>query len=147
MLNCFKYFQIYILGQISQKRIGQEKKLNYMKSSCIIFLVKMTRYLQRLLNYIKSLCVKITRYSQRFLNYIKSLCNKMFQHFHIIYTLKPLLSKNRFFFSFFSSTDMEKFHHLVRYHATSINSSFSLLLRTLRFSNLICQAKSLTIFL
>ena len=31
----------------------------------------MTWYLQRFLNYIKSLCVKMTRYWQRFLNYIK----------------------------------------------------------------------------
>ena len=56
-LDCFKYFIIYILGQISHNKII----LNYIKSSCIIF------------------CAQMTRYSQRFLSYIKSLYAKMFQ--------------------------------------------------------------------
>ena len=43
VLNCFKYFQTYFLGHLSQKN-QTRKKLNY---------VKMTRYLQIFLNYIK----------------------------------------------------------------------------------------------
>ena len=33
MLNYFKYFQIYILGHLSEK--NQTKVLNYIKSSCV----------------------------------------------------------------------------------------------------------------
>ena len=40
VLNCFKYFQVYILGQISQK-IRQE---NYIKSLCTIFCAEMFQY-------------------------------------------------------------------------------------------------------
>ena len=46
------------------------------------------------------------------------------------------------FISFYSSPDTQKLHHLLGCHATGINSSF-IFLRALRFSNLICQAKSL----
>ena len=50
-------------------------------------------------------------------------------------------------FLFFSSSDMKKFHHLGGCYATSVNSLFNYFLSTLRFSDLLCQAKSLTIFL
>ena len=58
VLNIFKY----ISWHKCPKKIRQEKNLSY---------VKITRYSQRFLNYIKSLCIKMTRYSQRFMNYIK----------------------------------------------------------------------------
>ena len=45
--------------------------------------------------------------------------------------------------SFFSSSDMHQSHHLLRCHAIGISSSHNSFLRALRFSNLICQAKSL----
>ena len=40
----------------------------------------------------------------------------------ILYTLKSLLSKNRFCF-FFLSSDRQKFYHLLGFHAIGINSS------------------------
>ena len=47
LLNCFKYFLIYILGHLFQKKSDKENILNYIKSSCIIFCVKINRYSQR----------------------------------------------------------------------------------------------------
>ena len=41
------------------KKLGREKMLNYIKYSCIIFFVKMTKYSQRLWNYIQSFCDKM----------------------------------------------------------------------------------------
>ena len=41
------------------KKLGREKTLNYIKYSCIIFFVKMTKYSQRLWNYIQSFCDKM----------------------------------------------------------------------------------------
>ena len=58
------------------------------------------------------------------------------QYFYIVW----------FYFFFFSYSGMQKFHHLLECHATSINSLFNSFLSALSFSNLICQAKSLTIF-
>ena len=71
MLNCFKYFLKYTLGQNVPKH-QTWKIMNYIKSSCIIFFAKMTR------------------------------CS----------------------LSFFSSFDIQKFHHLLGCHTIAINSSF-----------------------
>ena len=60
-----------------------------------------------------------------------------------LYKLKVLLSKNWFHF-FFSSSDMQKLHHLSGYHPIGINSLVNSFLSALTFSNLICQAKILT---
>ena len=80
-------------------------------------------------------CVKMTRYSQRFLNCIKS------QYSQIVYTLKALLCKIWFYF-FFSSSDMHKFHYLFGFHATGINYSWNTFLNALSFLNLLYQANS-----
>ena len=45
---------IWVLAHFAAKNHAR-KFLNYIKSSCIIFCVKITRYTQRFLNYIKSL--------------------------------------------------------------------------------------------
>ena len=132
LLNLSSHFK-YMFWDICPKKNRQEKNLNY---------VKMTRYSWRFSNYIKSLCVKMTRYSQRFLNYIK----KQNVLFFSLYTLIALLSKNWFYF-FFLSSDIQKFHHLLGCHAIGINSSLVFFLTALRFSCLLCQAESLTIFL
>ena len=54
----------------------------------------------------------------------------------IFYTLKALLSKNRFyfFFSFFSSSNMQKFHHLLGCHAIGINLSLMFFFKFFAFS-------------
>ena len=85
----------------------------------------------------------------KFLNYIKSsciiFCAKMSRYFHVVYywrTPEALLRKNWFYF-FFSSSAIQKFNHLLGWHATSINSLFISFLNVLLFSNSICQAKSL----
>ena len=143
MLNCFRYSQIYILKQMSQKNQTRKIILKHIKSSRIIFCVKMTGHSQWFFYYIKSLCVKMTRYSQRLFNYIKSLCGKMIQYSQMVYTPKALLSKNRFYFFFFKSSHMQKFHHFLGCHVISTNFSFKSSLSTLGFSNLICQTKSL----
>ena len=44
VLNCFKYFQIHILGQMSQK-IRQEKNLNYAKLTWYSQRFQMTKWL------------------------------------------------------------------------------------------------------
>ena len=72
----------------------------------------------------------------------------------ILYTLKVLLGKNGSI-SFFSSSGKNQSYQLLGCHTITINSSLmffynSLLiyfLSSLRFSNLICQAKSLIKFL
>ena len=51
------------------------------------------------------------------------------------------------FICFFSSSEMQKFYHLLGCHVIRINSSFNSFLSDLRFSNLICQVKRLAIFL
>ena len=71
VLNYFKYFIIHFVGQMSQ----EIRKENYIKSSYIIFWVKMARYWQRFLNYNS-------------------------QYFQIVYTLTAFLSKNSFYFFF-----------------------------------------------
>ena len=43
VLNCFKYFLVYILGQNLRKN-QTRKILNCIKFSCITFCLKMTRY-------------------------------------------------------------------------------------------------------
>ena len=116
VLNCLKYFSIYILGQNVPKKINK-KNFEHIKSSCIIF------------------CAKMTRYSQRILNYSKSLS----QNFPILSNCILLM----YSISFLSSSDMQTYHHLQGCQATSINFSFNSFLSALRFSNLICQAKSL----
>ena len=75
---------------------------------------------------------KCFNYWQIFLNYIK--CHKDFNTLKL-YTLKALLSKNRFYF-FLSSSGTQKFHHLLGYRAIGINSSLIVFLSSLRFSNL-----------
>ena len=45
--------------------------------------------------------------------------------------------------SFFSSSDTLNIHNFLRCYAIDINSSFNLFLSALRFSNLLCQEKSL----
>ena len=59
----------------------------------------------------------------------------------ISYALKSLLSKNWFYF-FFSSSDMQKFDHLLGCHAIGINSSLIFFFSALDFLNLLCLAKS-----
>ena len=114
MLNCFKYFLIYILGHFVSKN-QTRKILNYIKSLyaklCQIFfnICFATKCLKsqasKILSYIKSpciiFCVKMARYSQKFLNYITSLCDKTCQYFQIVYTPKALFRKNRLYFLFF----------------------------------------------
>ena len=46
--------------------------------------------------------------------------------------------------SFFSSSDMQTFHHLLGCRAISINSSLIIFLSSLRFSNLTCLRKKLS---
>ena len=46
--------------------------------------------------------------------------------------------------SFFSSSNMHQSHNLFGCHAAGMNSSFNSSLSALPFSNLVCQAKSLT---
>ena len=48
------------------------------------------------------------------------------------------------FASFFSSSDTQKFHHLLGSHTIGINSSFNSFLSALCFSNLICLTKKLS---
>ena len=45
--------------------------------------------------------------------------------------------------SFLSTSDMQKFHHLLGCHSVGINSSLIFYLSALRFLNLLCQAKNL----
>ena len=47
VLNYFKYFLIHILGHLPKKKLNKKEILNYIKSSCIIFCVKIIRYLKR----------------------------------------------------------------------------------------------------
>ena len=63
------------------QKIREEKILNYIKSSCIIFYAKMTRYSQKFLNYNQ---VFLAKYSNTL----------------ILFTLKALLSKSWFYFAF-----------------------------------------------
>ena len=106
------------------------KIVNYIKSSCMIF------------------CAKVTRYSKMFLKYIKSssviLYGKMFQYFQIVYYWCTLLCKNWFYF-FFSSSEMQKFQYLLGCQTIGITSS-NIFLGALRFLNLLCKAKSLAMF-
>ena len=69
---------------------------------------------------------------------ISILCSKMFQYFHIIY-IKRLISKNRFYF--FSSYDMQKFHHLLRCHDIGINSTAIYFLNALRLLEFTMQSQ------
>ena len=106
------------------------KILNYTKSSCMIFWAKMTRNSRRCLNYIKSSRI--------------IFWTEMFPYFQIVLFWCILLCKigSIFFSSFFRHP---KFHHFLECHTTNIDSSFNSFLSALYFSNLICQAKSLTI--
>ena len=81
--------------------------------------------LEKNLNYFK-----MTRYSQRFQG-VK--CSNTLK----LYILKAL-GKNRFYF-FFSSSDMQKIHHLLGCSAIDINSSSNFFFKFFAFSNLICQ--------
>ena len=49
--------------------------------------------------------------------------------------------------SFFSSFDTHQSHHLLECHAVNISSSLNSFLSSLRFSNLVSQAKSLIIII
>ena len=62
------------------------------------------------------------------------LCLMLLKHFELKETISHLLTCNNS-------------HHLLGCYAASINFSFNSFLRALRFSNLICKAKSLTTFL
>ena len=73
----------------------------------------------------------MTRYSERF------QVTKYFNTFKF-HKLKTVNS------TFLSSSDMQKFHHLLGCHAIGINSSLISFLITLRFSNLICLTKKLS---
>ena len=72
---------------------------------------------------------KRKKFIHKTLNYIKG-----YKDFNTLklYTLKALLSKNRFYFFFL----------IFWCHVTGINSSLSSFLSALRFSNLVCEAKS-----
>ena len=48
------------------------------------------------------------------------------------------------FISFISSSDTKKFHHLLGYHATGINSSFNYFFKCFAFSNLIINMNNST---
>ena len=63
----------------------------------------------------------------------------------ILYYRRTLLQlfNEHWIYLFFSSSDTHQSHHLLRCHATGINSSFNSFLSALRFSKLICQAKKL----
>ena len=61
----------------------------------------MTRYLQRFLNHIKSLCVKMTRIPQRFWTISRLVCQNV-----------PILSSGIQTKSITPSSDMQKFHQL-----------------------------------
>ena len=150
VLNCFKCFLIYILGQNVLKN-QRRKILNYIKSLCAElfqifsniyngtnvpkksdkknnfetyqvftynFLCQNDWTFAMIFELYKSLCVKMTKYSQTLFNYIKSLCGKMIQHSQMVYTLKALLSKNRFYFFFFqifSHAKIPPFFRIPRY--------------------------------
>ena len=98
---------------MSQK--SQTRKIwNYIKSSCIIF------------------CAKMTRYSQNFFELYQGFVAKR-SNTSILYTthaLKALLRKNWFNF-FFLMLCMQKFHHFLGCHTTSIDSSFNSFLSAL----------------
>ena len=51
------------------------------------------------------------------------------------------------FIYFFSSSDKQKFPHLLESHAIGITSSLIFFLSALRFLNLLCQAKRLIIII
>ena len=74
---------------------------------------------------------KMTRYSQRFK---VAKCSNTLK----LYILKAL-SKNRFYFFFFSFSDMQKIDHLLGCSAIDINSSSTFFFKLFAFSNLICQ--------
>ena len=82
VLNCFKYFLIYILGQNVSKKIDKKSyQKKYVKSSCArLFEIFSNAYFQ-------TKCLKKFR-QETFLNYIGSscitFCVKIFQHFHIV---------------------------------------------------------------
>ena len=76
-------------------------------------------------------------------------CPKMFQYLHIVclvmhdadfYNLSVKISS----ISFFSSSDTQKFHHLLGCQAIGINSSLIVFLSALHFSNYICLTKKLS---
>ena len=67
IFNICKHFWIYIFWEKMSQKYQIRKNLNCNQSSCTIF------------------CFKVTRYSQRFLNCIKSLCDKCFNA-SILYT-------------------------------------------------------------
>ena len=98
VLNCFKYFQIHILGQMSQK-IREEKKFELCQINVIFTKISND---------------KMIRYSQRFQVAKCSNTSKL-------YTLKALSIGS---ISFLLSSDMQKFHHLLGCDAIGINSSF-----------------------
>ena len=86
------------------------------------------------------------------LKLFKSLCDRYFEAKirkdldHIkLYQVFMLMHTHCFFF--FSSSDMQKFRHLLGCHTIGINSSLVFFKCFTFFSNLICQAKYLMIFL
>ena len=102
------------------------KILNYIKPLCIIFI----------LNWFKHFDQKTQ------ITFVQKCFNTLIFYNTNAHTLLQPLNKN-WTISFFTSSDMQKFHHLLGCHPTGINSSL-FYLSSLRFQNLICQARSLT---
>ena len=143
MLNCFRYSQIYIMEQMSQKNQTRKIILKHIKSSRIIFCVKMTGHSQWFLNYISLYVSKWQNIHKHFLT-ISSLCvAKWFNTLKWYTHLKHYSVRIGSISFFFKSSHMQKFHHFLGYHVISTNFSFKSSLSTLGFSNLICQTKSL----
>ena len=123
VINCFKYFIINTLGQNVKKKSG---KKNFEPNQ--VFMHNFVCLNNEIFTKIFELCqVNVAKY----FNTSK------------FYTSDAHYSIKTGSITFSSSFDMQQFHHLLRNHATSINSSFNSFLSALLFSSLICQAKSL----
>ena len=101
-----------------------------------------TNQKRKILNYVKSLCAKFRYFliyilgqnvsknqAKKILNYIKSsciiLCGKMFQYFYTIDAHLKHCSVKIGSTSFLSSSDMQKFHHLLGFYVIDIISSLN----------------------
>ena len=110
VLICFKYFLIYVLRLNVSQSNQKNSELNQI-------------FMHNFLCQNDKIFIKIFKLWQVF------VYNFLFQNVPTNFklctadALKALLSKNRFYF-FFSSSDMQKFQHLLGCYATSINSSF-----------------------
>ena len=109
MSNCFKYSVIYILGYWSKK--NQIRKIvNFYKdfsiiSSLHVFSVPKRQDIHKYFWTISNLCVaKFFNTTDAHSNYFSVKIGSI---------------------SYFSSSDIQKFHHLLGCHAISINSSFN----------------------